>query len=174
MTTRICCEWTAQRLEGNRCRSLAMTCEAGMPRPSEESRARWASMPPTRANDKHITAINARSRIPAIESPEMLSSSSRACSADNAGVFPVLTACFGPRTELAGFVGMTWPTTRKSKSIRITCSQRLRAACERSTPGPLHRQGRYGSVGNQVGIPEATDWTLLPTMVFPQAPYRRT
>jgi len=27
--------------------------------------------------------------------------------------------CLGPRTLEAGFMGMTWPTTSQSKSIRI-------------------------------------------------------
>ena len=31
---------------------------------------------------------------------------------------PVLTTCFGPRTELAGLKGRIWPTTSQSKSIR--------------------------------------------------------
>ena len=30
----------------------------------------------------------------------------------------VLTTCLGPRTELAGLKGRTWPTTSQSKSIR--------------------------------------------------------
>ena len=38
--------------------------------------------------------------------------------AESTGVLPVLTTCFGPRTELAGLKGRTWPTTSQSKSIR--------------------------------------------------------
>src|ERR1019366_10102707 len=43
----------------------------------------------------------------------------RAWSALRTGVLPRFTTYFGPRTELAGFVGMTWPVTSQSKSIRI-------------------------------------------------------
>ena len=38
--------------------------------------------------------------------------------AESTGVLPVLTTCLGPRTELAGLNGRTWPTTSQSKSIR--------------------------------------------------------
>ena len=38
--------------------------------------------------------------------------------AESTGVLPVLTTCFGPRTELAGLKGRTWPTTSQSNSIR--------------------------------------------------------
>ena len=49
----------------------------------------------------------------------MLSKSVLASLAESTGVFPFLTMCFGPRTELAGFPEMTWPVTSQSKSIRI-------------------------------------------------------
>jgi hypothetical protein len=32
---------------------------------------------------------------------------------------PRFTTYFGPRTEDAGFIGITWPVTNQSKSIRI-------------------------------------------------------
>src|SRR3546814_11463564 len=42
------------------------------------------------------------------------SSSRRASSAASTGVLPRRTLCAGPRTDAAGFVGMTWPVTRQS------------------------------------------------------------
>jgi hypothetical protein len=35
------------------------------------------------------------------------------------GILPRLTTCLGPRTELAGFVGMICPITSQLKSMRI-------------------------------------------------------
>ena len=45
----------------------------------------------------------------------MPSSIARVSFAESTGVLPVLTTCFGPRTELAGLKGRTWPTTSQSK-----------------------------------------------------------
>jgi len=44
-------------------------------------------------------------------------------SSGSTGVFPFLTLCLGPRTEVAGLVGMAWLITSQSKSIRkASCS----------------------------------------------------
>ena len=48
----------------------------------------------------------------------MPSMSARVSFAESTGVLPVLTTYLGPRTELAGLNGRTWPTTSQSKSIR--------------------------------------------------------
>ena len=48
----------------------------------------------------------------------MPSSTALVSLAERTGVLPVLTTCLGPRTELAGLKGRTWPTTSQSKSIR--------------------------------------------------------
>ena len=52
--------------------------------------------------------------------------------AERTGVLPALTTCFGPRTELAGLKGRTWPTTSQSKSIRSAARCFLTVAGERS------------------------------------------
>lgn len=65
-----------------------------------------------------MTPISARSRKPIIVSVGIESKSFRASSARSTGVLPRLTEYLGPRTELAGFIGRTWPTTSQSKSIR--------------------------------------------------------
>lgn len=64
------------------------------------------------ANENTIVAMIARSRRPTMfGSPgvptSIESSNSRAWSASRTGVLPFLTTCFGPRTELAGFIGST-------------------------------------------------------------------
>ncbi len=48
--------------------------------------------------------------------------SRRHSAASSTGVFPVLATCLGPRTELAGLDGMTWPTTSQSHSMRMAAS----------------------------------------------------
>jgi hypothetical protein len=53
------------------------------------------------------------------------SSSARASPAANTGVLPFLTECFGPRTTLAGFVGITWPTTSQSNKPRRAANRCL-------------------------------------------------
>jgi hypothetical protein len=44
---------------------------------------------------------------------------------------PVFTTCFGPRTAAAGFIGITWPITSQSNSMRTaaSCCFTLGAAC---------------------------------------------
>ena len=37
-------------------------------------------------------------------------------------VLPLLTLCFGPRTEDAGFIGTIWPTTSQSNNSRIAAN----------------------------------------------------
>ena len=49
----------------------------------------------------------------------MESSSSRASAGCSTGVLPVLTTWVGPRTEVAGLVGITWPVTSQSNSRRM-------------------------------------------------------
>jgi hypothetical protein len=53
----------------------------------------------------------------------MASSSALASSAASTGVLPFFTECLGPRTELAGLVGITWPITSQSNSIRSAASR---------------------------------------------------
>ena len=48
----------------------------------------------------------------------MLDRNCRASSADNVGVFPRLTTCFGPRTEVAGFTGTIPPVVNQSNNMR--------------------------------------------------------
>ena len=46
-------------------------------------------------------------------------SSAVAYSEESTGVTPLLTEWRGPRTECAGFDGITWPVTSQSNSTRI-------------------------------------------------------
>ncbi len=68
---------------------------------------------------KVMSATMARSRSAITVLMSMESSSVRVSAALSTGVLPWRTECFGPRTELAGLVAMTWPTTSQSKSIRM-------------------------------------------------------
>ena len=52
--------------------------------------------------------------------------------AERTGVLPVLDDMPGPRTELAGLKGRTWPTTSQSNSIRRAARCCLTVAGERS------------------------------------------
>jgi hypothetical protein len=49
----------------------------------------------------------------------MLSRRCRASSVERTCVLPFLTTCFGPFTDEAGFIRMTWPVTIQSISIRM-------------------------------------------------------
>ena len=66
-----------------------------------------------------MSPMRVRSLSPTIVSISMESRSVRAWSALRTGVLPRLTTYLGPRTELAGFMGMIWPVTSQSKSMRI-------------------------------------------------------
>jgi hypothetical protein len=55
----------------------------------------------------------------------MLSNSRRAYLGESTGVLPFFTMCFGPRTEAAGFVGITWPTTSQLKRWRMAAGKPL-------------------------------------------------
>jgi hypothetical protein len=72
------------------------------------------SAAPMRAKLKTINPIRARSRKPAGVAMPMLSTSVRASSGDSTGVLPDFTTREGPRTDPAGFAGITWPVTRQS------------------------------------------------------------
>lgn len=72
----------------------------------------------------------ARPRRPGREVASMASIRVRASSARRTGVLPRLCECFGPRTAWAGFVGMTWPTTIQSKSIRKAASRSFTVGLE--------------------------------------------
>ena len=58
--------------------------------------------------------IRARSRRPTGVVTSMLSSNARASEGSSTGVLPRFTLCDGPRTEEAGFTGITWPVTSQS------------------------------------------------------------
>jgi len=73
----------------------------------------------------------ARSRRPACVLTSMLSNSLRASLGERTGVLPLLTMCFGPRTETAGFIGITWPMTSQSKRWRIAERRCLTVGAER-------------------------------------------
>ena len=47
----------------------------------------------------------------------------RASSGASTGVLPIVTVCEGPRTDLAGFTGITWPVTSQSNRWRTAASQ---------------------------------------------------
>ena len=66
-----------------------------------------------------MTPIRARSRRPTSVPVLILSRRPRASPAVSTGVLPVFTTCLGPRTELAGLNGTTWPTTSQSNSMRM-------------------------------------------------------
>jgi hypothetical protein len=56
----------------------------------------------------------ARSRNPTGFETSIASSNPRASDGSSTGVFPRFTLCGGPRTDEAGFTGMTWPVTSQS------------------------------------------------------------
>ena len=65
----------------------------------------------------------------------MVSSSSRASAGRSTGVLPVLTTWVGPRTEVAGLVGITSkPTCARSGWAGRRCS--CRWPIRRATPRP--------------------------------------
>src|SRR5271166_5950028 len=66
----------------------------------------------TRAKEKSMTPIKARSRKPCRESIGIESRSVRASSTLKTGVLPRLTTWVGPLTGAAGLVGTIWLTTR--------------------------------------------------------------
>src|SRR5271166_2614443 len=80
-----------------------------------------------RAKAKVITEISARSRRPTKVDVSMLSSSSRACSPVSTVVLPVLTTCFGPRTECAGLVATTGdqPVEQHADGGKVLLDRRL-------------------------------------------------
>ncbi len=67
-----------------------------------------------RAKLNTINPINARSRNPAGVVISMLSMSARASSGASTCVLADFTTCEGPRTDPAGFAGITWPVTSQS------------------------------------------------------------
>ena len=88
----------------------------------------------------------------------MLSRRVLASSALSTGVVPFLTTCFGPRTEAAGFNGMTPPVVSQSKSILIA------ARCC-FTVGPRMRPAKLLDVGrDRHGLDSGE---LYPSLVAP-------
>jgi hypothetical protein len=61
----------------------------------------------------------ARSRRPTTLETSMPTNSAVASSENSTGVTPLLTEWRGPRTECAGFDGITWPVTSQSNNMRI-------------------------------------------------------
>jgi hypothetical protein len=55
----------------------------------------------------------------------VLSSSAHASAGSSTGVCPDVTTCRGPRTDLAGLTGTTWPVTSQSNGWRIAASRCL-------------------------------------------------
>src|SRR5271155_2692190 len=88
-------------------------------------------------------AISARSRRPTSVVTSMLSRSLRASSGVSTGVLPRLTACLGPRTECAGLIASTWPTTSQSNSMRTAARCCLTVGFSKSrrpnVGGDVHR-----------------------------------
>jgi hypothetical protein len=91
-----------------------------------------ASAAPMRANENTISAISARSRRPAWVLTSIASSTRRASSGDSTGVLPRFTTWLGPRTDEAGFTGMTWPTTSQSNRWRIAERRCLAVGADRA------------------------------------------
>ena len=78
-----------------------------------------AASPPPRSparSWKTITLRSARSRSPTRVPVSIRSRSSRVSAGVRTGVAPLVTTCFGPRTDAAGFDGSTWWTTSQSQS----------------------------------------------------------
>jgi hypothetical protein len=61
----------------------------------------------------------ARSLSPTTLETSIPSNSAVASSEETTGVTPLLTEWRGPRTECAGFDGITWPATNQSNNIRM-------------------------------------------------------